>query len=582
LLCALSAGWVAAWAADKQPTAPVVDLDAMVLIDDGTFRMGTEEQTASDYGDAWFINQLPDHDVTLEGYAIDTMEVSVEQFALFLTHAAGEYHYHPDQPIERVTDGYLPIPGREDEPIRFVTWEAAHHYCLWAGKALPTEAQWERAAAGEEGRTYPWGDDGASCTRASYFTGTSYCNDGPQPVGSHPDGDTPDGVADMGGNVAEWVADYYGEYGSDSLSNPTGPGEGTLRVVRGGGFNEGAKWVRTRARRGVDPEVRSAGIGLRCVFETEGTDGALRGTLTPPADEGRQATDRPLADPLAVPEILARGMTSPTSVVRLDGAWYVLDVSEGVIFEIGESDGVPAVFAEGLESPADLATDGADLYVTDTGAEALYRVGAGGSLEILATGAGLGLLVADGGEVFYVDEDGIHRHDGDGITPLAALTSVTDLTLAGDDLYFSSADGTEGDEQVGRVHRSGGAVETLAVGSDMTNSYDPMGVVHDEAEATTYFLMRKDGWPSNVELCEFPDGAGSFSCFAHAPPKAGYPLLHDGQLLMASQYNVIRMDPADETYRVVGPLSESRGFAVADGWMVWTDVDDGRLYQLEW
>ena len=223
-------------AASKRPQAPEVDLDAMPSFAASTFRMGVEALPVGSYGDAWFIDQQPAHDVSLGAFRLDRREVTVADFALFLSYAGGEAHFRPDQPIERVSGGYLPQAGHEHEPARHVTWSAARDYCLWAGKRLPTEAEWERAAAGLEGRTYPWGEEGAGCWIAVCFTGNTFCADGPLDVGSRPAGASPEGVLDLAGNVAEWVADRYGPYPAEPQQDPTGPAEGALRVVRGGGF----------------------------------------------------------------------------------------------------------------------------------------------------------------------------------------------------------------------------------------------------------------------------------------------------------------------------------------------------------
>lgn len=577
-LCGLLAVSLASAAAAKDPTAPDVDLSAMVAFEAATFTMGVELQAPSAYGDSWYIDQTPAHEVELGAFHLDTHEVTVAQFALFLSYAAGEYHFHPDQPIERLEWGYAATEGAADLPIHGVTWEAAHHYCLWAGKRLPTESEWELAAAGTEARTYPWGDDGPTCSRAAYFTSTTHCEQGPVEVGLHPDGATPDGVHDLAGNVAEWVADWYGDYPEDAQTDPAGPDQGTLRVIRGGGFLEWSQALRTHTRRGANPAVRSPNVGFRCAWSEEPADGALRGALAPPDDLGREPSDRPLAAPVDRPEVLAEDLTQPTELVRLDGAWYVLDEGEEAIFRVEDGSPVPELLTDDLAGPVDLVTDGLDLYVADGDAEEILRVGTDGGVEVLATGqAGLTQILAGDGEVFWVSDEGImFLGENDSPARLAEITAVTHVALSDDHVYYTAEVGSDGADELGRVPRGGGDPEVL-VGS-FSSGYYPWGVAYDPGDDTVYYLVRRASWPSSAEVCELPIGSGA-DCFAHAPPKADRPLVHDGVLYMTSQYVPIELDLATGwTYTEITPWSNAKRLHVEDGTVVWADASTGRIY----
>ncbi len=249
---------------------PEIDWSTMVLVGTGTFEMGHPDEQPGPYGNAWKENEQPAHQVTLSEYWIDLDEVTVEQYSLFLSYAAGEKHYDPRSPIERVGDvDYQAMVGYEQHPATHVTWLGAVEYCEWLGKHLPTEAQWERAAKGTEQQRFPWGDDGVTCLLANYYTGRTWCVGEPVDVGSYsPDGDSPEGLRDVAGNVAEWTADWYAPYGSDPVTDPIGPEpnwEGT--VVRGGGFNEIAASLRTTARWAAEPTEGSPGIGFRCAAQ---------------------------------------------------------------------------------------------------------------------------------------------------------------------------------------------------------------------------------------------------------------------------------------------------------------------------
>ena len=240
--------------ADSERLSPVMrDTDGyeMVLIPGGPFLMGADRRT-----------------VHVDPFYIDRVPVTNEQFAAFVR-ATG---YEPEDEnrgrfLLHVRD---PATARRlaKHPVVFVSWVDARAYATWAGKRLPTEAEWEKAARGTDGRKYPWGREEPTKTRAHFGQRGGVT----APAGSFPKGASPFGVLDLAGNVLEWCEDmddpdFYAR-GPDHNPRHVEGREGAARVMRGGSFLHGARALRTSARTSFEPSYRFASGGFRCARNT--------------------------------------------------------------------------------------------------------------------------------------------------------------------------------------------------------------------------------------------------------------------------------------------------------------------------
>lgn len=240
----------------------------MVEIHAGVFTMGVDIENEQEWGD---VDEEPLHEVYLSKYYIDRYEVTAAQFADFLNKNMGKSERYidlkPAVTIEKVKGKLQPRKGLENYPANRVSWYGADAYCREQGKRLPTEAEWEQAAKGPDGRVFPWGDEAPDNTRVTYkrkFNELGF--KAMEPVDSMEKGRSPYGLHHMAGNVWEWVADWYdeGDYSDTRVRDPQGPEEGTTKVLRGGNWYYRAYYLRTTYRFNEKPDAFKIWQGFRC------------------------------------------------------------------------------------------------------------------------------------------------------------------------------------------------------------------------------------------------------------------------------------------------------------------------------
>jgi formylglycine-generating enzyme required for sulfatase activity len=274
---------------DQEQNVEQPDLTDMVLIPAGEFLMGSLE------GEGAF-DEHPQHKVYLDAYYIDKYEVTNAQFKKFVeatgyvTDAERKGYGEVWNPLavttfmlydfanvswqspHRCGDGWLCPQAWKyrliDHPVVQVSWNDAQAYAVWAGKRLPTEAEWEKAAGGTDGRIWSWGNDFETNIEGTTVH-TNIASDNLALVGSFPTDISPYGAYDMTGNVQEWVADGYAAdyYSYSPQSNPRGPDNGKFRVLKGGSWRHQKSYQVRNANRAYQlPDYSSNFVGFRCAW----------------------------------------------------------------------------------------------------------------------------------------------------------------------------------------------------------------------------------------------------------------------------------------------------------------------------
>jgi formylglycine-generating enzyme required for sulfatase activity len=254
--------------------------DEMVKIPAGTFLMGSDKKVDRNA----YQPEFPQRRVYLDAYEIDKYEVTTVQFLKFVLATDRK------PLIDWQYEGGNFQETMANHPVMHVSWFDADAYCRWAGKRLPTSAEWEKAARGEDGRIYPWGNEPAGLSRANFGrTGLSGpVRDRPErlllyppiiSVDKYDNGVSPYGVFQLAGNVAEWTADWYDPhyYKTAPDRNPKGPEKGTQRAFRGGGWIDSTPSVRPAQRNGTDPNTKMNWLGFRCARDAKDAGDASDG-----------------------------------------------------------------------------------------------------------------------------------------------------------------------------------------------------------------------------------------------------------------------------------------------------------------
>ena len=575
--------------------APLIDQESMVEFPSISFSVGHPLEEIGPYGDGWFIDQVPDHPVSIDSFWLDKKEVNVQSYAQFLTYAGGEPHFHVHMPIVRTPSGYLPISGHEEQAIHQVSWRDANAYCAWAGQRLPSEAEWEYAAAGEEKRRFPWLEGGVNCRRAVAFTNGAFCADQPQRSGTSSEGLSPEGLSDLAGNVAEWVADRYAPYPNAPQEALWTPAEG-YRVVRGGSFLQSGPWLKTHARWFAPEEVRGDSIGFRCAWDErmsdplsrdEGAEGAERderGELELISDAPRSESPLPRVPVESHGERIVTGLKTPLAGTPFREGWAIVERDADRVSWMNQS-GELSILIEGVSAPIAIVHHQEGLLISTQEGEVLYWNGE--SLETLASDqVDVQQVVTDQRAAFWVAGGSLRRYDWISRELEELMESDADYQLILHTDFLIMSRGSEADPSQSKVirwNRQLNLSETLVSAESYGERLRPAGIAlsSDHSRLILSIVMRQ--WPYLSVIFQVNiEEEGGLQYITHSPPKASGILLVGDEIIWRTRRSVVTLDSVDRSvYSILGawhhPSDLWSGHQAGE--VFWLDRDTGSVWK---
>jgi serine/threonine-protein kinase len=560
----------------------------LVYVPAGEFWMGSDDDDVDRalqlcetyYGDCqrqWSENEHPAHTVRLDSFWMDRTEVTNAQYRRCVQ--AGVCT-PPAESRSYTRETYYEDNGYDDHPVVHVTWEQADAYCRWSGGQLPTEAQWEYAARGPQGWTFPWGDefDGARlnyCDANCEFSweGRSWTDqredDGygdTAPAGSYPLGASWCGALDMAGNVWEWVSDWYnaGYYARSPSQNPLGPDSGAVHVLRGGSWNSvpgsGRGATRERSRSGITADS----IGFRCVRPSDVT--VVPATAPPTTLQILTGTVKTVWSVAWSPDgtTLATGASDDTARLwrASDGALLkTLDAHTGAVTSVAFSPDGTTLASGAQDNTVRLwrVDDGMLLHTLKGHTDWLTSVTFSPDGATLASGADDGVIrlwrVSDGAQ--------IHEWKGSGQLALS-VAFAPDGTL----VAWGSSDG--------KIQ-----LLQLPEGMLLQTLREHTGWVRSVAFAPDGTTLASGSWDDTVRLWRVSDGALLRTLEGHTDNVRGVAFSHDGTILAsASEDNTVRLwrAPDGTLLRVLqGHTGRVMSVAFSPDQTLASGADDGTL-----
>ncbi|MGC6418899.1 MAG: formylglycine-generating enzyme family protein [Bradymonadia bacterium] len=553
------------------PNAPNVDMSGVAIFEGGAFTRGTESGLAvGRYGDGWYVNELGADPVDVASFGLDKHETNVSSYADFLTHACGTWCYDPRMPIVRSDGRFVPLDGYESYPINWVDHRSADWFCRWSGKRLPTEVEWEYAAAdGPQQRPWPWMVEmGPRCHLADYSYDGGRCTRRLQPNADDNDALTRQGISRLGGGVAEWVADWYAPYAPDGEAL-----DSVHRVIRGGSFLTNRLQMRPQSRRGRPPATRAVDIGFRCAWSADLTDppGVMRGTLDVQAssEATRTVLPAPRADEI---ETIATDLDRPGAVVRTElGAWVA--TAEGLV--VLASDEATRIVDDALFEQ--LWTDGDGVVGLLTDAESLVRIDESGVTERVPV-PGIEQVIKVDELWIWTDGRTVYRGSFDApFVPWFDVEGTITTMTAYDRALIFAVNGGDGSGLYSRALGADNETETLLEAEAIPNPLKLKSLTTDGSSLA--LLIALEDWPYSSLVCNFDVDARRLGCRRHTPPKSTALTFHGQNLIWRTQFGVATLLGSEVDFILSG---FTPGGMFVDGAALWvTDRAKGRLVKME-
>jgi formylglycine-generating enzyme len=573
---------------NKIANAPLVDLTQMVNIAGGTLAMGVPLQDPQPYGDGWYIDWTPEFSTEVNPFYLDYTEVTVTDYARFLTHAGLATHYHPEMPILPVKDGYIAHESSVELPIHYVNWNDAYAYCVWAGKRLPKEKEFEWVATAKGTRSYPWEEGGPTCQRAAAGKDGSYCTDNPVLSKSYEDTTPVNTPLNLIGNVAEWIHDSYDSYPNASFGLSQHLPSSGLKVVRGGSFYHSGAWMKGEARWVATEQARGRSLGFRCAWDQSmedfnASDQYIRGELI-------EASAMPTLERLAVlpaapievqrPKAiqLYNGLITPVDFTPYQEGWAIIERDLGKV-SWWSSESYDSLI-EDLIAPIHIASHGEDLWIAEESGRVLYwsqneiqqtYEEGEGTLEDLVADQ-FGVAWVRGNQLFWLDAV------SDTMPQMNSLEIQAPIALAlyEDEIFISSA------RRILSMNRSSGNITELLTG-EILNTLNPSRVAIHPSDHTMSTIMSNPNWPYQGLICDLdathPQG---IRCTHYSPPRAKAPLWVEDTLVWQTHRSIATTQDFDNirTYDLIGIWHRPTSLQMINNskQVIWLDSLEGAIW----
>jgi formylglycine-generating enzyme required for sulfatase activity len=566
---------------EKPARAPLINDNNMFSYMASSYEMGNPTESPNPYGDGWFMDQTPINLITLEPFKIDQHEVTVAAYAQFLNHVGLALHYHPMMPIQASSKGYLPYAGLDALPISGVSWHNAHSYCTWVGKRLPTEAEWEFVATGGGRRRFPWAiDAGPRCYRAVGFMNGAQCAADTQPVGSRPDGSSPEGLTDLSGNVAEWTANLYEPYPGNEDQGSWFDHSEPIYAVRGGGLFNSGIFLKSRSRWSATESARGQALGFRCAMSEGLIDpyAEVRGDLGEPRSS--MTTSSPLATAELWGKVISNELTTPYDFVVWSGGYAVTEQSLGQVKWIGEAEPNQVIISD-LDEPTHIASQGESLLIAT--ASELLSWSDGMSTRVMSLDEPINGLVADETEAFWISNGQLyHRVGEENGEVINEVGPDSKLILKDEWLLLITTHPSSDDQPVLTIiDRNTAVLNIRLTGAQIPNGLAVYGVdLNSQNEIT--ISLRLDSWPHVGRVCNLGIEQGNLSCYSDSPPQINEVVWAGEQLYWSSKRAIAKLIDIEGTssYQVASQWHTPRSLTAIDDSLLWLDFHAGSLWSL--